>query len=56
MSENIAGAENRTIPLQEGLFNMGSDGKYHLIASRCNSCKLTFFPKRKYLESAGLPM
>jgi len=55
MSEKIAGAEKMTIPLQEGLFAAGSDGKYHLIASRCNSCKLTFFPKRKYCGKCGSP-
>ena len=53
MSENIAGVEKKIIPLQEGLFAMGGDGKYHLIASRCNSCKLTFFPKRKYCGKCG---
>ncbi len=53
MSENIAGAEKKTIPLQEGLFATGNDGKYHLIASRCKSCKLTFFPKRKYCGKCG---
>ncbi len=53
MSENAASAEKKTIPLQEGLFAQGSDGKYHLIASRCNSCKRTFFPKRKYCGKCG---
>lgn len=34
MSENVASAEKKIIPLQDGLFERGSDGKYHLIASR----------------------
>jgi uncharacterized OB-fold protein len=55
MSENVASSEKKTIPLQEGLFSQGSDGKYHLIASRCNSCKRTFFPKRKYCGKCGSP-
>lgn len=55
MSENIAGAEKMTIPLQEGLFAAGGDGKYHLVASRCKSCNLTFFPKRKYCGKCGSP-
>ncbi len=53
MSENVASAEKKTVPLQEGLFEMGGDGKYHLVASRCKSCKLTFFPKRKYCGKCG---
>ena len=53
MSENIAGTEKKTIPLQEGLFEVDSSGKYHLVASRCKSCKLTFFPKRKYCGKCG---
>jgi uncharacterized protein len=55
MSENIAGAEKMAIPLQEGLFEADSSGKYHLIASRCKSCKMTFFPKRKYCGKCGSP-
>jgi uncharacterized OB-fold protein len=55
MSENVAGAEKKIIPLQEGLFAQGSDGKYHLVASRCNCCKLIFFPKRKYCGKCGSP-
>jgi uncharacterized OB-fold protein len=55
MSENVASAEKKTIPLQEGMFAQGSDGKYHLLACRCNSCKLIFFPKRKYCGKCGSP-
>ena len=53
MSEETASAEKKIIPLQEGLFEQGSDGKYHLLASRCNACKRTFFPKRKYCGKCG---
>ena len=53
MSENVASAEKKIIPMQDGIFAQGSDGKYHLIATRCNSCKLTFFPKRKYCGKCG---
>jgi uncharacterized protein len=55
MSEKIAGAEKMTVHLQEGLFAAGSGGKYHLVASRCKSCNLTFFPKRKYCGKCGSP-
>ena len=55
MSEDTASAEKKIIPLQEGLFEQGSDGKYHLLASRCNSCRRTFFPKRKYCGKCGSP-
>lgn len=53
MSKNVANAEKEIIPLQEGLFARGSDGKYHLQATSCKSCKLTFFPKRKYCGRCG---
>jgi uncharacterized OB-fold protein len=55
MSENTASAEKKIIPLQEGLFAQDSNGIYHLLASRCNSCKRTFFPKRKYCGKCGSP-
>lgn len=55
MSENTTTAEKKTIPLQEGLVAQDSAGKYHLLASRCNSCKRTFFPKRKYCGECGSP-
>ena len=55
MSENTACTEKKIIPLQEGLYAADSNGKYHLVASRCKSCKLTFFPKRKYCGRCGSP-
>lgn len=53
MSENVTDASRKTVPLQEGLFAQGSDGKYHLIASHCKACELTFFPRRKYCGKCG---
>jgi uncharacterized protein len=53
MVENVDKVEKKIKPLQEGLFTTGDDGKYHLLASRCESCKLTFFPKRKYCGKCG---
>ena len=40
--------EKRCVPLQEGLTQQDAYGKDHLVASRCSSCDLVFFPKRKY--------
>jgi len=52
MSENAV-ARKKQIPLQEGLFAQDSDGRYHLLATQCDRCKLTFFPKRKYCAKCG---
>jgi uncharacterized protein len=53
MDKNMDKIEKKIIPLQEGLFAKGDNGKYHLTASRCESCQLTFFPKRKYCGKCG---
>lgn len=52
MSENATG-EKKILPLQEGIFEQDGNGKYHLLASRCNNCQRTFFPKRKYCGKCG---
>lgn len=56
MTENVASGEKKVIPLQQGLVSMSDDGKQgHLMATRCNACKLTFFPKRKYCGKCSSP-
>lgn len=53
MSDTAVDVPKKTIPLQEGLFTQGTDGRYHLLATQCDTCKLTFFPKRKYCGKCG---
>ena len=53
MSDIAAATVTRKIPLQEGLFSQDAAGKYHLVATRCPECALTFFPHRKYCGKCG---
>jgi uncharacterized OB-fold protein len=48
MNNHVANTERKTIALQEGLFAPDGEQRYHLLANRCPSCELTFFPARKY--------
>lgn len=53
MSDIEIQTKKRSVPLQKGLTEKDATGKDRLIASRCNTCDLVFFPQRKYCGKCG---
>ncbi|ARJ37916.1 MULTISPECIES: Zn-ribbon domain-containing OB-fold protein [Sporosarcina] len=38
--------ERKTIPVMDGLWQLETDGKPHLLGSRCEACGEVFFPRK----------